>query len=209
MPAANGQLPDSDLAPIAGGRLRRDCAAAWNAMNVQARTLGLELRPTGSASSYRTLQQQKALYALYLSGRGALAAKPGTSNHGWGTAVDLATHEMRAMVDRIGAKYGWSKQWSDAQSEWWHILYQAGHYTGPDPGPEGTATPPTPTPIPQPPEGTMALFVATMKDGRFEIFVEKSDGSIWHTWQAQQGGWAGAEAGKKNATWYPLGTPGK
>lgn len=203
----NGQLPPSDLAPIAGGQLRKDCAAAWNTMNIEARGLGLELRPTGSASSYRSIAQQRALYALYLSGRGALAARPGTSNHGWGTAVDLATPDMRKMVDRIGAKYGWSKQWSDAKTEWWHILYQAGHWSGPDPGPEGK---PTPAPIPDIPEDTMAIYVATMPDGRFEIFVEKaSDGSVWHTWQAKEGGWAGAEAGKRNAQWYPLGTPGK
>ena len=42
----------------------------------------------------------------------------------------------------------------------------------------------------------MALAVVTMKDGRFEVFVEKSDGSVWHAWQAKEGGWTGAEAGK-------------
>jgi len=108
---------------------------------------------------------------------------------------------MRAMVDRIGAKYGWSKQWSDAPTEWWHILYQPGHWSGTDPGPDGAQ------PIPKPPEGTVAIFVATMKDGRFEVFVEKSDGSVWHAWQDKDGGWAGAAPGK-NAAWYSLGTPG-
>ena len=203
--ASNGQLPASSLAPIAQGQLRKDCAAAWNAMNVEARERGLELYPTGSKSSYRSYAQQVELYALYLSGRGNLAAVPGTSNHGWGTAVDLATPQMRVMVDQIGAKYGWSKQWSDAQSEWWHILYQAGHWTGEDPGPYGQATP---APIPTPPEDTVALAVGTMKDGRFEVFVEDKSGQIWHAWQAKEGGWAGAEKGK-NAAWYSLGTPGK
>jgi len=202
--ASNGQLPASSLAPIARGQLRKDCAAAWNAMNVEARERGLELYPTGSKSSYRSYAQQVELYALYLSGRGNLAAVPGTSNHGWGTAVDLATPQMRVMVDQIGAKYGWSKQWSDAQSEWWHILYQAGHWTGEDPGPYGQATP---APIPTPPEDTVALAVGTMKDGRFEVFVEDKSGQIWHAWQAKEGGWAGAEKGK-NAAWYSLGTPG-
>ena len=64
------------------------------------------------------------------------------------------------------------------------------------------------SPIPTPPEGTVALAVATMKDGRFEVFVEKSDGSVWHAWQAKEGGWAGAKPGQ-NAAWYSLGTPGK
>ena len=195
---ANGRLPDSMLASIAQGQLRADCAAAWNTMNLEARRLGVELLPTGSKSSYRSYAQQVELYALYRSGRGNLAAVPGTSNHGWGTAVDVATREMRAMVDHIGAKYGWSKQWSDAQSEWWHILYQTGHWSGPDPGPYGRSAP-----IPQPPEGTVAIFVATMKDGRFEVFVEDKNGQIWHTWQAKEGGWISKPA------WHSLGTPGK
>lgn len=139
--AENGKLPPATLAPIKLGQLRKDAAAGFNAMNVEARRLGVELYPTGSKSSYRTYAQQQELWALYQSGRGNLAARPGTSNHGWGTAVDFATQAMRAMVDRIGAKYGWSKQWSDAPSEWWHVLYQAGHYSGPDPGPEGKAAP--------------------------------------------------------------------
>ena len=54
----------------------------------------------------------------------------------------------------------------------------------------------------------MALAVATMRDGRFEVFVEDKNGQIWHAWQAKEGGWAGAEKGK-NAAWASLGTPGK
>ena len=94
--AANGQLPPEALAPIASGQLEKTAAAAWNAMNVEARANGLQLVPTGSKSSYRTYAQQQELYDLYRSGRGNLAAVPGTSNHGWGLAVDLATTQMRA-----------------------------------------------------------------------------------------------------------------
>ena len=203
--ANNGQLPDTALAPIAEGQLAKPAAAAWNAMNIEARSNGLELVPTGSMSSYRTLGQQTLLYGRYLAG-GNLAATPGTSNHGWGLAVDLATHEMRAMVDRIGERYGWAKKWSDAPSEWWHLAYHPGVFSGPDPGPYGQPQPI----IPDIPEDTMAIAVATMPDGRFEVFIEKaSDGSVWHAWQAKEGGWAGAEAGKRKAAWYALGTPGK
>lgn len=205
--STNGQLPQSDLAPIAEGWLRKDAAAAWNAMNIQARQQGLELYPTGSKSSYRTLAQQKDLYALYLTGRGNLAAKPGTSNHGWGLAVDLATPAMRATVDRIGRAYGWAKEWSDAQSEWWHIKWREGVWSGPDPGPYGEPKLAAVT-LPQTPEGTMALAVGTMKDGRFEVFVETKTGEIFHAWQAKEGGWAGAQKGKSNAAWSSLGTPG-
>ena len=104
--AENGRLPPEALSPIAEGHLRSDAASAWNAMNVQARIHGLELMPTGSMSSYRTFAQQQMLYRLYQQG-GTLAAVPGTSNHGWGLAVDVATQKMRALVDHIGAPFGW------------------------------------------------------------------------------------------------------
>jgi hypothetical protein len=196
----NGQLPASELAPIHQGQLRKDCAAAWNALNVEARSLGCELYPTGSKSSYRSYAQQVELYNAYLNGTGNLAAVPGTSNHGWGTAVDLATYDMRSMVDRIGAKYGYAKSWSDAQSEWWHIVYQAGHYSGPDPGPDGQ---------PDLESDDVALFAVVKKNGAIEVFVEDTKGQIWHAWQkGENQGWSGSEPGK-NAAWSSLGTPGK
>jgi hypothetical protein len=192
--AENGKLPASDLAPIYKGQLAKAPAAGWNAMNVEARSLGLELHPTGSDSSYRSYDRQVYYWNLYQSGKGNLAAKPGTSNHGWGTAVDIATQEMRSMVDRIGAKYGWSKSWSDAPSEWWHLLYQSGHYSGPDPGPEGKPTPP------KPPPNTRDLYTVVKADGRLEVFVEDDTGTVWHTWQtAVNGGWA--------QSWQKMGTP--
>jgi hypothetical protein len=61
----------------------------------------------------------------------------------------------------------------------------------------------------------MAIFVATMSDGRFEVFVEGQPakageaGQVWHAWQAKAGGWAGGEPGKRIAKWESLGTPGK
>lgn len=219
MTDANGRLPASTLAPIAGGQLERTAAAAWNAMNAEARAAGVELRPTGSKSSYRTYAQQVELYDLYRSGRGNLAAVPGTSNHGWGLAVDLATTQMRSTLDRIGRKYGWAKEWSDAPSEWWHIKYRPGVWSGPDIGPSGTAaTPAAPAApvIPQLPKGVepMAIALGQMKDGRFEVFVEAQAkpgeaGEVWHAWQATGGGWAGAVKGKRTAAWESLGTPGK
>lgn len=125
----NGRIPNSELSPIIGGRLRKDAARAWNAMNAESQRLfNVTLRPTGSMSSYRTIDQQWYLWNLYKTGRGNLAAYPGQSNHGWGLAVDVATPQMRSIIDRIGAKYGYAKRWSDAQSEWWHIKWREGNY---------------------------------------------------------------------------------
>lgn len=138
--SSNGHLTASELSPIAGGQLANDAAAAWNAMNVESRKrYNVELRPTGPQSSYRDYAAQQYFWNLYQNG-GNLAAVPGTSNHGWGRAVDLATTQMRSIVDAIGAKYGWRKV--EAPSEWWHVNYVGG-YSGPNPGPGGK--PPKPS----------------------------------------------------------------
>jgi hypothetical protein len=209
--ASNGKLPASDLAPILGGTLAKSnfVAASWNAMNVEARRLGVELRPTGSRSSYRTYEEQVYFWNLYQSGNGNLAARPGTSNHGWGTAVDVATQQMRGMIDRIGRRYGWAKEWSDAPSEWWHLRHRAGVWSGPDPGPTGGGAPAPPPPIPELPKGTIMVQAILNHDGRLEIIVEKGNGQIWHTWQQTKGGaFVGAEPGKRRAQWFSLGNPG-
>lgn len=120
--SVNGRLPSTDLAPIPGGRLRKDAAAAWNAMNEAA---GGGLRPTGPQSSYRDYANQVRFWNLYQSGQGNLAARPGTSNHGWGVAVDLAAQWMRTWIDQHGAKFGWRK--TEAMGEWWHVNYVGGY----------------------------------------------------------------------------------
>ena len=75
-------------------------------------------------SAYRTYDQQAELYQQYLDGAGPPAAPPGTSEHNLGTAVDLATEEMRSVVDVIGGAYGWGKY--TAPDEWWHISFVGG-----------------------------------------------------------------------------------
>jgi LAS superfamily LD-carboxypeptidase LdcB len=93
------------------------------------RRYGVELAPEGPLGSYRTLADQQYLYDLYRSGRGNLVAEPGQSNHGEGLAVDF-TRQGRQIVDEIGAAYGWSKAWSDAPTEPWHVVYKPGVWQG-------------------------------------------------------------------------------
>lgn len=119
--ASNGRLSADELSSIPGGELRKDAAAAWNAPGGPADN---GLRPTGSMSSYRTYDEQLYFWNLYQSGRGNLAAYPGTSNHGWGIAIDLAEPWMRSWMDEHGAEYGWRK--TEAFSEWWHLSYVGG-----------------------------------------------------------------------------------
>jgi D-alanyl-D-alanine carboxypeptidase len=134
--AVNGKLDESELTPIPGGRLRADAAAAWLAMR---RHIGKEKNvwvcPTSPRTSYRSFADQQYFWNLYRSGRGALAATPGSSNHGWGIAVDMPAAAMQAEVRACGHQFGWGirggKLASDAPSEAWHCTYHPGVFKPP------------------------------------------------------------------------------
>lgn len=118
--AENGKLSQSELSPIPGGQLEHEAAAAWNAPHGPADN---GLRPAGAASSYRLYGPitQYGTQQYFYAHQPPLAAWPGTSNHGWGKAVDLAETWMRAWIDEHGAEFGWRK--TEAFSEWWHVNY--------------------------------------------------------------------------------------
>lgn len=50
-----------------------------------------------------------------------VAAFPGTSNHGWGEAVDIFDSEGQTWMKANGKRYGWC--WGEAKSEPWHFTY--------------------------------------------------------------------------------------
>lgn len=132
---ANGRLKASQLSAIPGGRLESGAAArSWLAMRyyIGRKTRGrVWLRPTGANSSYRTYAKQVEFWNDYQAGRGALAARPGYSNHGLGRAVDLPDDAMREQVRRYGHLFGWGiaggRLPSDAPSESWHCTFR--HFT--------------------------------------------------------------------------------
>ncbi|MGY1652744.1 NlpC/P60 family protein [Geodermatophilus sp. SYSU D01119] len=125
----NGLIPPSALCPIGVGShaLRCDAAAAWRAMSAAyAAAFG---RPVCITDSYRTYASQVRLYGE----KPALAAVPGTSNHGWGLAVDLCggidtfgTPQYAWMVANAG-RFGWlHPTWADpgnGREEPWHWEY--------------------------------------------------------------------------------------
>jgi hypothetical protein len=74
MAGLNGNLPPSMLKPIPSGRLSNEAAAAWNAGPARA-----GLKPLGPNSSYRSYAMQEYYWNLYVSGKGNLAARPGSS----------------------------------------------------------------------------------------------------------------------------------
>jgi hypothetical protein len=139
----NGQYPASALSSATGCSrgLATNAAAAWNHVAVVVHDhTGYWLQSNGDASCYRTYGQQVEL-RNYWCGQGncANAAVPGTSNHGWGLAVD-APPQTVAYIHRyasglFGQGYG---SCSDAPWEGWHIKY-CGGWSGKDPGPYGHA----------------------------------------------------------------------
>ena len=48
-------------------------------------------------------------------------AYPGTSNHGWGRAIDISPSNVQNWIRENGTKYGWC--WGEAKSEPWHFTF--------------------------------------------------------------------------------------
>jgi LysM repeat protein len=122
-PAAEPIAPAPGMGHIDSpwGQLHLDPVAAesWNAMADAAMAqFGVDLHPGGTLSANRTYEQQAMLYEQFLAGTGAPANPPGSSSHELGVAVDVATPEMRSVIDQIGGQYGWS---GTIPSEWWHV----------------------------------------------------------------------------------------
>lgn len=122
----NGQIPRAALCPLWGADwhvLRADAAAAFNAMSkAYAERFG---RPILVTDSYRSYEAQVACSQQ----KGDLCATPGTSNHGWGTAVDLGdgvnsfgttTHLwMQQNAPRFGWFHpGWAEPTGDKPEPW-------------------------------------------------------------------------------------------
>jgi cell wall-associated NlpC family hydrolase len=125
----NGLIPPSAMCPLGVGdhQLRCDAAAAYKAMS--AAYAGAFATPLCITDSYRSYQSQVTLYGQ----KPALAAVPGTSNHGWGLAVDLCggidafnTPQFDWMVANAG-RFGWlHPAWADpgnGREEPWHWEY--------------------------------------------------------------------------------------
>lgn len=156
----NGKLPRKLLTKIApSGKMHNIAAVSWARLQDLAKQEGLELVHVGD---YRPYDQQEQLFlsrmkdypnakaakqttrewrgkTWYLH-TGAPVATPGTSNHGWGLAIDAALKVDGKVVSistkpanckRSGLQFllkcaqdlGWS--W-ELQSEPWHIRYVLG-----------------------------------------------------------------------------------
>jgi len=123
----NGMIDPAALCPLWGAPgelLRADAASAFEAVSrAWAQQYGV---PLCVSDSYRSLAGQVQLYAT----KPSLAARPGTSNHGWGVALDLCGGVQRFDSDqhhwlaRNGPQFGWfHPQWArqgGSKPEPWH-----------------------------------------------------------------------------------------
>jgi len=136
----NGQFPLSALSAIPGGRLSHEAAPAWNDLRAHIiRRGGPAIVPTGPRSSYRDLAGQRQLREEHCAaGNCGGAAVPGTSNHGWGRAVDVPTKDMARWLLRAGPRFRWSHDEGARAGEWWHFTYVGGYVPSVDP--EGVLT---------------------------------------------------------------------
>lgn len=69
-----------------GGKIDSSIAPSFDAMVAAAKKDGIDLQ---IESGWRSRAEQEVLYQKYLNGTGNLAAKPGTSNHESGQAIDF------------------------------------------------------------------------------------------------------------------------
>jgi hypothetical protein len=117
----NGKIPSQALRSVGGTdhELWAPASVDLESLLTAARRDGVQI---GINDSYRSFAEQvdmvrrKGLYS-----QGGLAAKPGTSDHGWGMAVDLdlnptAQAWMRANASRFGFV-------EDTPREPWHWAY--------------------------------------------------------------------------------------
>jgi peptidoglycan hydrolase-like protein with peptidoglycan-binding domain len=156
----NGQVPSAATAEVlprgrhgTSGRsrafLRKDAAASWNRAVAQVEAdVGLQLTVRGWT---RTLDEQRTFFfqryrrgarspfadyrrydgATYGRVKGAAAAVPGYSNHGWGLAVDVNDFggvgefgdRRRCKAYPILKEHGWTETEGRRVSEPWHLVY--------------------------------------------------------------------------------------
>jgi D-alanyl-D-alanine carboxypeptidase len=118
----NGKIPRSALSAVGstGHRLWAPAASSLTQLMADAAKDGVKI---GITDSYRPYDEQVDLaHRKGLYSQGGLAAKPGTSEHGWGMAADL---------DLDGKALSWMRQHAgqygfvnNVSRESWHWAYK-------------------------------------------------------------------------------------
>lgn len=119
----NGNLPPGLLRrTVSGVMLAAPAAEAFDRMVAAAAADGVRIAAT---DGYRDLATQRDLAARKgIYGQGGLAAVPGTSQHGWGLAVDVTvTPAVDRWLEANAARFGWVR---DTPGEPWHLTWYPG-----------------------------------------------------------------------------------
>jgi len=117
----NGKIPPNALHPVGttGHKLWAPAADSLTTLIADAKRAGVTIGITDSYRPYAEqvdLAKRKGLYS-----QGGLAAKPGTSDHGWGLAVDLdLDSKAQAWMRANAGRYGFVE---DTPREPWHWAY--------------------------------------------------------------------------------------
>lgn len=119
--SGGGSGPVSDVGPktgqlvdVPGGKVDASIADNVKKMLNDAKKEGVDLQ---ISSSYRSREEQERLYQAYLNGTGNLAAKPGSSNHESGLAIDFKnTSGAYDWLKKNAGRYGLK----NLPSEPWH-----------------------------------------------------------------------------------------
>ena len=114
----NGRIPENSLAPLTGSseRMWTPAAQHLNDLMADAKKAGVSISVTDGYRSYDdqvAVANEKGLYT-----QGGLAAAPGTSEHGWGLAVDLGLDaNSQAWMRQHAKEYGFVE---NVPREPWH-----------------------------------------------------------------------------------------
>lgn len=133
---ANGRIPVSVLTRVPANTgqpyLRPDAAIAYQDLSAAyAERFG---RPLAIEEAYRDFATQQVYWDRYQAGTGNLAARPGTSLHGWALACDfaggvqIAGSPQKVWMNTHAPRYGWQPRGDEfAQVEPWHFEFDGSH----------------------------------------------------------------------------------
>lgn len=166
----NGLLPSHMLRVVDGGRgprgpqrLRLDAADAYD------RCLRAGMPSGCLRSGYRDRAEQQAEVDRAKAGKTPVAAAPGRSYHGEGTAADV-DEPARSWLHRHGAAHGW--RGGLIKSEPWHFVYDPDYDQHRD------------TPAPTVPEEDTMLLIINDKTGLGALVYPSGRWALVHTTQA-------------------------
>lgn len=155
----NGKINPNLLRKLHGtsGALHHKAATAFNCLQMHAFFQSVDLQATSVADTYRSYERQERTFLsrysskpttrippvtrkwngkrYWLNKGAAPSASPGTSNHGWGLAIDVAGASGARLAWMLGQsawaspvlQYGFSWEVaSGPNAESWHIRYVCG-----------------------------------------------------------------------------------